>query len=143
MPGFLRPVPTGEQKSAAEPISVGLFLLFASDNPLVDGLTSTKTFFQSVPVLDLLFSEFPAQQDDLVVYLAGEIEQADIEIFHLNANGFDFGECVLGSLNGFVALGPPSRYFGNVDEKAATQENAVIQVLKLLICLFDKLFAIN
>src|SRR6476469_4310497 len=68
-------------------VSVRLFSLFPAQDALVNGLAAFKAFFHAVPEFDLLFTVLPAQQDNLIVHRAGEIQQADIEVFYLHTDG--------------------------------------------------------
>src|SRR5215471_1571050 len=74
-------------------------------DPFIDGLASSEAFLHSMPVSDRLFPELPAEQDGLTLYLTWEIQQADAQIFYLNANGVDFGKGVFGALFGLGSLG--------------------------------------
>src|ERR1051326_5932984 len=62
--------------------SIWLFSLLPAQDALIDGLAAFKTFFHAVPELDFLFAIFPAQQHNLILHCAGEIQQPDIEIFY-------------------------------------------------------------
>ena len=57
-----------------------------------------------MPMADGRFAQLPAQQDGAVFNLAGKIEQADIQIFHLHAGGINLGERIFYGLHRFVAL---------------------------------------
>src|SRR5215469_4128397 len=77
---------------------IRLFAFFAAEDSLVNRLAAFEALFQAVPVLDLLFAVAPAKQDHLILESAGEIEQADLQIFYLHADGVDFGDGILGVL---------------------------------------------
>src|SRR6266571_3558021 len=98
---------------------VRLLSLLAAQDALVDGLAPFEAFFHSVPELDLLFPVLPAQQHNLVVHRTREIQQANVEVFYLHANGVNLRQRVLDVLKGLVALGAPPRHGRNVDEKPA------------------------
>jgi len=49
-------------------------------------------------------------QNYLIVHGAWEIQQTDIEVFYLHADGINFRQCVLDVLESLVAFGAPSRY---------------------------------
>ena len=76
-----------------------------SRNALVDRLPAGKTFVSSVPVRDLLFAQLPAQQNGLALDEAGEIEEPDVEVFDLHADGVDLMHGVFNALQRLVALG--------------------------------------
>ena len=88
-------------------------LSFPAQDALVDGFAAFKAFFPAVPELDFFFAIFPAQQDDLIVHGAGEIQQADVEVFYLHADGVNFRQRVFDVLKGLVALGAPARPSGH------------------------------
>src|ERR1041385_1407053 len=112
------------------PITKSIWLLsLLPANALVDGLAALKTFFHAVPELDFFFSILPAQQDNFIVHDAGEIQQPDIEIFYLHADGINFRQRVLDVLESFVALGATPRHCRNIHKKAAAQQDSVLQVL--------------
>ena len=69
------------------------------------GLRPAKPSSGAVPVRDAFFAQLPAQQDHFFAHDAGEIEQADVEVFHLHAGGVDFGDGVFGALQCLLAFG--------------------------------------
>ena len=71
----------------------------------------------------------PAQQEDLAFNFAGKVEETNVDVLHLHANGIDFGQRILGTLLGLEALGftPGQRH--HVDERAAVQKDPVTQRL--------------
>src|SRR6478752_1098454 len=77
---------------------------FRPGDSVVYGLAAGEAFAGVVPVRDSLFTQFPAQQNSAAFHLAGEIEQSDVEVFHLDSGGVDFGEGVFDALDGFLAL---------------------------------------
>src|SRR5579859_209073 len=76
-----------------------------SRDPLVDRLASRESFLRAVPVSNRFLPEFPAEQNDLPFHLARKIEQSDVEILHLHADGIDLSQCILGALFRFCPLG--------------------------------------
>ena len=47
-------------------------------DPLIDRLAPGEALGGAVPVRDLRFAQLPAQQHDLPIHLAGEVEEADV-----------------------------------------------------------------
>src|SRR5271166_2938667 len=97
----------------------------------VDGLAAGKSFFCAVPVSDGGFAHPPAEQYDAAFDFAGKIEQADVEILHLYADGVDFSDGVFGTLLGLGALRLAAGDGNHIDASAAVQKNAVIERLHL------------
>ena len=56
---------------------------------LVDGTASGVAFFGGVPVGDGGFAHLPTEQNDLAAEFAGKVEQADVEVLYLHADGID------------------------------------------------------
>src|SRR5713226_10581995 len=100
---------------------IWLLSLVPAQDALVDGLTAFEAFFHAMPELDLLFSVFPAQQHNLVLHHAGEIQKPNIEIFDLHANSINFCQRILDVLERLVAFCAPPRHRRHVDEKATAQ----------------------
>lgn len=118
-----------------------LVRLLGPGNSFVDGLAAGETFVRAVPVRDGVFAHLPAEQDDSALDLAGEIEQADVDVFHLDADGIDFGKCVFGALFGLGALGLAARDGNHVDVSATVEEDAMIESLHLALYVFHHLLA--
>src|ERR1700693_1762169 len=118
-----------------------LVRLLGTRNALVDGPAAGESFFSAVPVSDGVFTHPPAEQHDVAFNFAGKIEQADVEILHLHANGVDFGERIFGALFSLVALGLAARDRDHVDVSATVQENAVIERLHFGFDFFHDLLA--
>ena len=93
----------------------GLIRSLGAGDALVDGLAAGESFVGAVPVRDGWFAHPPAEQNDAAFHLAGEIEQSDIEILDLDADGVDFGESVFGSLFSLGALGLAAGYGNDID----------------------------
>jgi len=71
---------------------------------VVDGLASGKAFTGAVPVGDVgspVSSRAAGSRFDF----AGEVEQSDVDVFHLDSGGVDFGEGVFDAANGLLAVG--------------------------------------
>src|SRR5258708_1138191 len=82
-----------------------LFLLFpCAFDPLVDGLASGEALFRGVPVGDLFFAQFPAEQHDLAVDAAGKVEQPDVDVLDLHPGSMDFGDRIFGTLHGALTF---------------------------------------
>src|SRR5690348_8395367 len=71
---------------------------------LVHRLASGESFIHSVPVSDRLLAQFPTEKNGLAIHLAGEIEQSDIQVFHLHADGIDLSDGILATLLGLDPL---------------------------------------
>jgi len=98
---------------------------------MIDGLAAGESFFRAVPVSDGVFAHLPAEQNYLAFDFAGEIQQADINIFYLYADGVDFGKGVFGGLLGLGALGFSAGGSNDVNVGASVEEDAVGQGLHL------------
>lgn len=112
-----------------------------ADDAFIDGLAAGEAFVGAVPVGDGVFSRPPAEQDDAAFDFAGKIEQADVDIFDLDADGIDFGESVFGALLGLGALGLAAGDGYYIDVSAAVEEDAVIERLHLGFNVFHDLLA--
>jgi len=66
---------------------------------LVETLSALESRFDGMPVINFCFPQLPTEQHDLLSDLAGEIQQAFVEILHLDANRVDFLDCILGLLD--------------------------------------------
>jgi hypothetical protein len=120
------------------PHLIRLFLLPATRDSLVDGLSSGKAFFHAMPEFDLLFSILPAQQHNLIFHLAGKIQQPDINVFHLHSDRIDFRHCVLNGLLELVSLSSAANDLCYIWKKPATKKDSMLQVQKLLIDLVNR-----
>src|SRR5450631_297252 len=88
-------------------------------------------------------AQFPAQQEDLALNLAGEIEQADVEVFYLHAGRVNFGKGVLDAPNRPLALRLAPRQMDHVQHHAAVEKNPVRRFLQLRVHIFNQLLAVN
>ena len=66
---------------------------------LIEWLSALEASFYGVPVVNFCFAQLPAEQNDLLPDLAGEIQQSFIEILYLDANRIDFLDRILGLLD--------------------------------------------
>lgn len=73
-------------------------------HPLVDRLAPAISLFYSVPEINPLLAQFPAQKDDFAVNFARKIQKSDIQVFDLYTDGIDLGDCILDLLQLTVAL---------------------------------------
>src|SRR5712692_2172089 len=110
---------------------------------LVHRLTSGKTLTHSVPVSNRRFSQLPAQQDDLAVNLAGEIQQADVEVLDLDSDGINFGHRVFYALNGLLPLRFPSSQMDNIQRHAPAKKHPVGDFLELRIHRLHQFLALD
>src|ERR1035441_5052770 len=85
---------------------------------LVDGLACHETLVGPVPVRDCQLTQFPAQQKGLTLNLAGEIEQSNVEVFHLDAGCINFGERVLDAANRLLAFRFAPRQMDYIQQRA-------------------------
>lgn len=92
---------------------------------------------------DFGFAQFPAEQDNLTVYAAGEIEQAYVDVFDLHAGGVNFGDGIFRSLNGALALGLATRHGDHIDQSPAIEKDALREFLKFRINFFDQFLAVD
>src|SRR5260370_9927233 len=88
-------------------------------------------------------AQFPAQQEDLALHLAGEIEQPDIEIFHLHAGRVNFAEGVLDAPNRLLALRLALCQMDHIQHHAAGEKNSVRRLLQLGVHVFYQLLAVD
>jgi len=86
-------------------------------------------------------AHLPAEQNDAAFHLAREIEQANVEVFYLDADGIDFSESIFGPLFGLGALGLAAGNGYHVNVRAAVQKDAVIERLHFGLNFFHQLFA--
>ena len=84
-----------------------------------------------------LLAQFPAEQYRASIDYARKIEQADVEVFDLNADGIDLGKGILYPLYGLLALGLASGEMHDVQERATIKEDAMGNFLQLGIDGFD------
>src|SRR6185312_3182797 len=112
-------------------------------NPLVNGFATGKAFFHAVPEFDLLFAILPAQQDDFIFHQAGKIQQPNIKILHLHANGVDLRNRVLDILQRLVPFCATPRHSRHINKKTSAEQDAVLQVLKILVYLLNPLFTVH
>src|ERR1700758_1532912 len=120
-----------------------LIHLLRLGDALIDRLTSGEYLLDSVPVGDRFFSELPAEQNDLSLDFAGKIEQSDIQVFHLYADGIDFGESIFGALLCLGAFGLTARKRHDIEKHSAVEKDAVLQSLLLGIDFVDNLLGVD
>ena len=96
-----------------------------------------------MPMADGRFAQLPAQQDGAVFNLAGKIEQADIQIFHLHAGGINLGERIFYGLHRFVALALAATQRNDIDHRSAIDEDALAHLLQLSLEGNDGLLALH
>jgi hypothetical protein len=66
---------------------------------LIEWLSALEAGFYRVPVVNFCFAQLPAEQNDLVAYLAWKIQQSFIEILYLDTNRINFLDRILGLLD--------------------------------------------
>src|SRR5271163_4334118 len=96
-----------------------------------------------MPVGDFGFTHLPAEQDDLLVDLAGKVQQADVKVLDLDANCVDLFHRILSALNVRVQLGALTPDLANVDMHAARDEAALVQPLQVLIDLLGSMLGFD
>src|SRR5690349_15881995 len=98
---------------------------FRLRDAFIHRLASGEAFADAVPVGNRLFTQLPAEQDDLAVHFAREIEQADIEVFHLYTDGVDLAHGIFNALQRLVALSLARSQMNDVQRHAAAKEYLV------------------
>src|SRR5205809_6043631 len=68
---------------------------FRLSDALVDWLAAGEPFAHTVPMCDCFFAEPPAEQDGPSIHNARKVEQTDIEVFDLHADGIDFRDGIV------------------------------------------------
>src|SRR5271169_6011308 len=91
---------------------------------LVNRLAASEALGSVMPVRDPGLAQLPAEQHDLAVHFAGEVEQPDIEILHLDAGGIDFSQSILHARDGLFTLGFAARHVDYVHQQPAAKEDA-------------------
>jgi len=105
---------------------------------LVDGAASGVALFGAVIVGDGGFAHLPAEEDNVAIDAAGEIEETDLEILDLDSDGVDFGESVFGDPDGLFARGLAGSTGANIYEHSSVEKDALAQFAELLIDLLDQ-----
>src|ERR1700719_4388872 len=83
---------------------------------LVNGLSAGKTLAGVVPVRNPLLSQLPAEQHGMAVNFAGEVEQADIEVLHLDSGGVDLSQGIFHARDGLFTLGFAASHVHYIDQ---------------------------
>src|ERR1039457_2973563 len=92
---------------------------------------------------DRWFAQLPAQQEDFSFYLAGEVQQSDVEIFHLNSGRVDFGERILNAANRPLALRLAPGQMHHIQQHAAIEKNLVRGLLQFGVHVFNQLLGVD
>src|SRR5271168_1215229 len=122
---------------------LGLRLSWSPLEALVQRLASLKTRLQCMPVCDLRLAHLPAEQNHLLIDLAGKIEQPNVEVLYLHADRVDLFHGILGALDVRVQLGALPPDFADVDMHAAGDENALGQPLQFVVNLLGSLLGLD
>ena len=96
-----------------------------------------------MPMSDGFFTQFPAEQDSLPFDIARKVQQADIEILHLNSSGVDLRDSVFGSLLSLHSFRSSLRQRHNIERHSAVQKDTVMQHLLLSIGIFDEFLGVD
>ena len=115
----------------------------AAAEAVVYGLAAFETGFDGVPVFDGWLAALPAKEDDLVVETAGEVEQAGVEVFDLDADIVYLSYGFAGTLDVFFHIGALGGNFGYANIHTAGQVDAPGEGGELSVDLFGSLFALN
>ena len=107
------------------------------------GLRPAKPSLTPCQWVIALLAQFPTEQDDLTIHFAGEIEQADVEVLDLNANGVDLSHRVLNALQCFVAVCLAGGKMNDVQRHAASEINLVGKRLKFCLYAFDQVLGFD
>src|SRR5579862_2495090 len=118
-----------------------LIRLPTARDPLINRLSPGESFLRPVPVGNRFLSHPPAQQNNLAFDFARKIEQADIDIFYLHANGIDLRQRIFNTLFGLDALRFAPGHRHDVDKRAPIQKNPATQLLLLGLNFFHHLLA--
>src|SRR5580692_10691316 len=110
---------------------------------IIDRLTPLESGINRVPVLDSSFAHAPAKQDDFFVEAKGKIEQAGVEVLHLNANGVDLGDALAHPFQVRLHLGAPVCNISQIDAHAARQIDASAELGKLGLHFFRVALALD
>jgi hypothetical protein len=129
---------TGTENEVMTLASQSVDLSGARDT-LVDRLAASESLLRAMPVSNGFFSQLPAQQDGLTLHLARKVEQPNIEILDLHADGVDFRNRIFRALLGLGALRLAARQRDHVEKRAAIQINAMLQGLLLGVDLIQNL----
>jgi hypothetical protein len=109
----------------------------------VNEFAAGESLICSVPVGDGWFAHFPAEQNSSAFHLAGKIQQADVDVFDLNADGIDFGKSVLSTLFGLGALGFAAGDGDYIDMRTTVEKDAMAEFLHLALDFFYQFFSVN
>ena len=96
-----------------------------------------------MPVCDCRLTQFPAEKQNFALHLAGEIKQANVDVFHLNAGGIDFGERILHPANRLLAFRLAACQVHHIQQRAAIKKNTMRRLLQLIVYVFNKFLAID
>ena len=117
--------------------------VFWADNALIDRLAIGKALVGAVPVSNLLLSQFPTEKNRLSLHEAGKIEESNVKVLHLHADGVDFVHCVFHALERLIALSAAARIAGYVDQQSSRQEDPVGERLKFAVDFLHQLFPVD
>ena len=98
---------------------------------LINRFASAKPVFDSVPEMDAVLAQFPAQVHFLAIQQRGKVKQADVQVFHKAAvflNAFD-GRIQL--LCGGIPAALPIEETGPIHHDTALHGNPVLKFLDL------------
>ena len=105
------------------------------------GLRPAKPSLDAVPVGDAFSPSFQHSRMISAVHFAGKVEQADVEVLHLHADGVDLGQGVFDALQGLVAFGLAPRQMDDIDEMPPFRNTWCGQFLKLGVDCLDQCLA--
>jgi hypothetical protein len=92
-----------------------------------------EAFVDAVPVVDIVLIHAPAEIDFFAAEQRGEIDQADVEILHQNAEVFDALHGVFQRLGVGIVLRFPRLGRGGIHIDAAHHQNALHEILNGLL----------
>src|SRR5260370_15741865 len=110
-------------QALVRPLSLG--------DALIDGLAARKTFFHPVPLRDAFLSQLPAKQDRAAFDRAGEVQQADIDIFDLHPDGINFRQRIAHTLLSLDALRLATGQGNSIYRSYAVHNDAMVYALHL------------
>src|SRR4051812_9306135 len=97
---------------------------------LVNRFTTSKAFFQSVPVLDSPFAKTPAKQHLSAAVQRGEIEKPDVKILYLTAVLSDVLHSLFQPLSCLITCLPEHQRSLAVHGHAAAHHDSAAKIAK-------------
>lgn len=109
----------------------------------VDGLAAAEALVGGMPVFDGFFAKAPAKADLVAVVEGGKINEADIEILDLAAEGGDLLEDLIELLGGGLELATLLQEMGAVEDHAAGHGDFAVDGVEGLFGLVVRFFELD